>query len=70
MVLKMRKKDNFYINCSPQILFGLGIIMIIMASLAFLSNHQGFGVKIIFYTFIFFFVGLILYLLELKNEND
>lgn len=53
-----------------QILFGLGIVMLILAALAFLSGHQGFGIKMIGFAFGIFFLGLFFYLHEMDNEKN
>lgn len=65
----MRKVHNLFIKFTTRIFFGVGIFLMIVATWLFLYDHQGFGIKIIIFTFWINLFGLFFYLLETYEKD-
>lgn len=50
-------------------IFISGLLILLVASLLFLTNNYGYGLKILVCAYIVFLIGLVTYFIEFKNAK-
>lgn len=54
---------------SSRYIFSVSILIILLAGVSILLQHQGFALKLFIISFWMLVLGVILYVVELKNED-